>query len=311
MIINQKGLQNGKERFMLYASKEPCKIRIWLYIVKGEICLIFLGILGFLGFIIFIIVGVLSLIKRNGKAKRNFIIALIMLFLFVGAVTSSPEETTDNTKEVKVEAKHKETKVKEEKRLTLVTLKSKIKEGMTFPKEYDEMKKTLDVPSEENISIGNGNVGRALKADDGYLVVTANTTQNKITEVNTFKTIEEVQAYEEEMVAKAKRKKDYFDNKIVELKENSKGVILDIRENPYSPEDSHMQWQVIVSDAWYNSQEHEKERFVETMGNTVEGIVRQVGYVNGTSNVIVNFLDSYGKVLAEERVVLGGYKIKE
>lgn len=235
-----------------------------------------------------------------------------MFFLFVGAVANSTEETMpDDTKEEKVEAKEKETKVKEEKSLTLATLKSKVKEGMTFPKEYDEMKKTLDVSSDENISIGNGNVGKVLKADDGYLVVTANTTQNKINAVNTFKTIEEVHGYEAEMVAKAKKKKDYFDNKIVELKENSKGVILDIRENPYASEDSHSQWQVIVSDAWYNSQEHEKERFAVTMGNTVEGIVRQVGYVDGESNVIVDFLDAYEKELAAERVILGGYKIKE
>ncbi len=59
-----------------------------------------LGLLGFLGVIIFGIMWIVSLIRKNGKAKRNIIITGICFLLFiVGVVNSSNSNDDDNAKD--------------------------------------------------------------------------------------------------------------------------------------------------------------------------------------------------------------------
>ena len=81
----------------------------------------------------------------------------------------------------------------------------------------------------------------------------------------------------------------------------SNGVVIDIIPSPYGSDDWMTTW-VIVSDAWYNSADHEKERFAESVGNAVKFAL------NGEAS-LVHFYDSYDKELAKEKI-LGGYKIK-
>lgn len=57
----------------------------------------FLGILGLLGLIVFGIMSIVALIKKNGKAMRNFIVAGVCFLLFiVGVVSSSESDKADS-----------------------------------------------------------------------------------------------------------------------------------------------------------------------------------------------------------------------
>lgn len=58
----------------------------------------FIGILGFLGIFIFAIMAIISLIKKNGKAKRNFIITGVCFVLFVVGVGTSDSSASDDEK---------------------------------------------------------------------------------------------------------------------------------------------------------------------------------------------------------------------
>lgn len=84
------------------------------------------------------------------------------------------------------------------------------------------------------------------------------------------------------------------------------GVILDIRANPYTEDWS--QAEVIVSDDWYYSPEHEKERFAEMIGNTVKMAIYESGVKTKDEIILVKFYDAHYKELASEKL-FGGYKI--
>lgn len=81
----------------------------------------------------------------------------------------------------------------------------------------------------------------------------------------------------------------------------SEGIVLDIKPSPYSNGDWATTW-VVVSDAWYDSADHEKERFAESVGGAVKMVI-------GEDAALVHFYDAYDKELASEKI-FGGYKIK-
>lgn len=110
-------------------------------------------------------------------------------------------------------------------------------------------------------------------------------------------------AYPSETVVKEQIDKE-FNKAIDEMIAVSGGVVLDII--PKSEDDWGIVY-VFVSDAWYYSPEHEKERFAEQVGAAVEQVVKGAGKTDGS--VMVYFKDSYGKELASPKI-LGGYKIK-
>lgn len=56
----------------------------------------FLVLLGFVGFIVFLIMGVLALVKKNGKGKRNFIIMACSFVLMIGATSNLPTNSTSS-----------------------------------------------------------------------------------------------------------------------------------------------------------------------------------------------------------------------
>lgn len=95
-----------------------------------------------------------------------------------------------------------------------------------------------------------------------------------------------------------------FDEAIEEIITTSEGIIIDIR--PMGDD-----WKivdVIVSDDWYYSADHEKERFAEQVGGVVEQLVTNSELADGV--ISVYFKDAYGKELAAPGV-FGGYKIRD
>lgn len=92
-----------------------------------------------------------------------------------------------------------------------------------------------------------------------------------------------------------------------ELIESSEGIILGM--NPAFEDNDWTAVNIKVSDAWYNSQEHEKERFAETMADATKNIIYSSGFVGKDKLITVYFYDSYNKELASPKI-MGGYKIK-
>lgn len=110
-------------------------------------------------------------------------------------------------------------------------------------------------------------------------------------------------AYPSEAAVKEK-KAEQFTVALTEIIRVSNGIIVDI-----SPRYNDANWNLVnvtVSDSWYYSAEHEKERFAEQVGSTVEKIIKNAG-VSDSANVY--FVDTFGKTVAEPKL-LGGYKIK-
>jgi hypothetical protein len=183
--------------------------------------------IGFLGFLIFIVMGIVALVKRSGKAKKRFGIAVGLFVLFMVGVINSPASETA-TSEVKSEdgevkaAKEKDVDKKEKNQpekppATVEEVKAAVTVGMS-DKDFKEAKKELNVEHPKSISIGNGNVGYVLQATNGILVAT--TDGESIMEVLPFATMDEVDKYESDMVAKAeaeekeKAKKEFEASKI-------------------------------------------------------------------------------------------------
>lgn len=92
-----------------------------------------------------------------------------------------------------------------------------------------------------------------------------------------------------------------------EMIELSNGVIVHIQ--PHFTDGDWSSVAVTVSDAWYNSQEHEKERFAEQIRDTIVTIIKNAGKVEQDKTVSVYFFDTYKKELASPKIT-GGYKIK-
>lgn len=112
--------------------------------------------------------------------------------------------------------------------------------------------------------------------------------------------------YPDEETVKAKLD-ELFVAAMNELINTSNGVIVNIQ--PHFKDGDWSSVAVIVSDAWYYSQDYEKERFAENVGGAIQTIVTSAGKVGSDDLVTVYFYDTHGKELASPKL-LGGYKIK-
>lgn len=168
----------------------------------------FLGFVGFIGFLVFVVLGIISVFKKKGKAKRRFGIAagLFVLFL-IGAINSAPSDNESaksksnqtKTAEVKKDpVKKQKTEVKKEAS-TIAEVQAAITKGMS-DKDYKKAKEKLQCQQSKSISVGNGNIGYVLQAKDGIFV--ASTDGENIFDVASFKTMDEVNKYEKDMLAK-------------------------------------------------------------------------------------------------------------
>lgn len=154
-----------------------------------------------------------------------------------------------------------------------------------------------DHPQPEHIRALYGEYGEKLTGD---LAV-----ENNLGGKNINITSEEI-AYPDEETVESKRA-ELFASALEELVAASEGVIVDVQ--PYMPEEGWKIVKVIVSDAWYYSQEYEKERFAEQVAGAVTNVIKNAGIVEKDAHVSVYFYDTYGKELASPKL-LGGYKIK-
>lgn len=112
-------------------------------------------------------------------------------------------------------------------------------------------------------------------------------------------------SYPSETAVKEKRLEQLATG-ISEIINVSNGIITNI-----TPRYNDGDWtlvNIVVSDAWYYSADHEKERFVESVGTTVETLVVNSGIGNSKSTSVY-FVDTYNKTVAEPKI-FGGYKIK-
>ncbi|TGB04673.1 hypothetical protein [Halobacillus salinus] len=189
-----------------------------------------------LGSLVFLVMGIISLIKKNKKAKRNFgiFLGLFVAFIVLVNITQPATETSsesDNVKEVKASESEKETEEqeradeteaepeKEADPASVVDVEEAVLAGMSDEK-FKEAKEKLNADHTKSISIGNGNVGYVIKATDGFVV--ASTDGERITDVNSFTTMDEVNAFGEESVAASEAKAK---EEAKELREQSKTTL--------------------------------------------------------------------------------------
>ncbi|MGX5705832.1 hypothetical protein [Bacillus cereus] len=160
--------------------------------------------------------------------NKKLLTTLTCFALFMGLAACSSNETASTSKESKAEkAKKAEEKgtVKKEKaeqetaekqrkqqeeatkkeQLTTTSgntikgLKDELSIGMPF-KDYLAKKKSLNVENPFSISLGKGNVGSVLQAQDGVLVVCID--GEKIFDLKTFKNVDEAKEYEKSLKVK-------------------------------------------------------------------------------------------------------------
>jgi hypothetical protein len=108
----------------------------------------------------------------------------------------------------------------------------------------------------------------------------------------------------------AKTSEVQFNEMVDKMIAKSNGIVVGVRIQPNHAGD--YQWmEVAISDEWYKTPKFEQQRFVETLGGTIENYVHGSGLIATDKNVVVDFVDSYGKQIAEEGIFTGDYKIKE
>lgn len=178
----------------------------------------FLAMISIIGFLVFLVMGIVSIFKKNGKTKKNFVLAgvLFVLFVIFVSLTETPEDTVSDSNQNEAEAveeekddsesEESEDQVKEEAEpepASVEDITAVVKKDMT-DQGFKDAKEQLNAEHTESISVGNGNIGYVLKATDGFVV--ASTDGEAIMDVNTFANMDEVKAFGEEQVAAAEAK---------------------------------------------------------------------------------------------------------
>ncbi|MCJ0851315.1 MULTISPECIES: hypothetical protein [Bacillus] len=162
--------------------------------------------------------------------NKKLLTTLTCFALFMGLAACSSNETASTSKEskaeqeaqkeaeekgtVKKEKAEQETAEKQRKQQeettkkeqptttsgnTIKGLKDELSIGMPF-KDYLAKKKSLNVENPFSISLGKGNVGSVLQAQDGVLVVCID--GEKIFDLKTFKNVDEAKEYEKSLKVK-------------------------------------------------------------------------------------------------------------
>ncbi|MEW4315228.1 hypothetical protein Q0N71_03355 [Bacillus thuringiensis] len=157
--------------------------------------------------------------------NKKLLTTLTCFALFMGLAACSSNETASTSKESKAEqeaqkeaekAKKAEQETAEKQRKqqeeatkkeqptttsgnTITGLKDELSIGMPF-KDYLAKKKSLNVENPFSISLGKGNVGSVLQAQDGVLVVCID--GEKIFDLKTFKNVEEAKEFEKSLKVK-------------------------------------------------------------------------------------------------------------
>lgn len=301
--------------------------------IEGEIFLSFiLGIVGLIGCFIFGIMMIVSLVKKNGKAKQDFsLLLLCVTLLILGGVSMLKNEQSDVRTFVENKLMSISEKDEEDEELPLLStkqIKQNIKKGMSSDK-FIQIHDSLGMTTFKELNLGKGTVGKALEGDNGFVVVKIQ--ENKVTYVKVYETFTQVEQLEKDTLAKErKREKDilakerkrkeeenekrgkatakFVHEKFTEIVKLSEGLVITIKKKPHS-QDSSVMWDVVMSDAWYTLPEYQKQRLAESVGGAIEKVIKDSGVVGEDSPVLVELVDSYDKPLADE-TIWGGYKIK-
>lgn len=95
-----------------------------------------------------------------------------------------------------------------------------------------------------------------------------------------------------------------------QIADASEGTVLNVYINPYASEGTFSQIHAEVSDAWYHSQEFEKERFAETVYDAIKATLVAEGAISDYDEpIIITLYDGHEKELAKSKL-MGGFKIK-
>jgi Skp family chaperone for outer membrane proteins len=101
---------------------------------------LFFGIIGFVGFLVFLVIALVSVFKKNGKAKKNFLIMGACFVLFVLGLSlpgSEPPVETETASATVEEEKPKKEDKKEEKKADVKSEEEKKAEAEAKKKEEE------------------------------------------------------------------------------------------------------------------------------------------------------------------------------
>lgn len=134
----------------------------------------FLIFLGLAMFIVLAIVGFICLIKRNGKAKKSFMWALVGIIVLIVGVIAAPKEndsadsSNSSAKTSKVAKKESKSNTSKKKKLTSSEIVSSKEESSVLAKASSEgesrEKENMKKPSESSSSSENSNIKEAKSA---------------------------------------------------------------------------------------------------------------------------------------------------
>ncbi|WP_052353723.1 excalibur calcium-binding domain-containing protein [Neobacillus jeddahensis] len=135
LVSGINGLRKRNPRAKLNFLWMLIGLIIWL-ITSGNSFIMILFAFGFLAFIFFLIAGILALIKRNGKAKKRFLLMLGALVIWLGSAAMLPNDK----KETNIQASEAKIKSKEDTKEKAAALAKEKKEAEEKAKEEAEQK---------------------------------------------------------------------------------------------------------------------------------------------------------------------------
>lgn len=114
-------------------------------------------------------------------------------------------------------------------------------------------------------------------------------------------------AYPDIEAVKAKQK-EATDQVFQKIIDNSDGVVLSIEQ--MMPEEGWKITKVVVSDAWYNSEDYIKERFASEFSESIKTILIKAEQITADETISVVFYDSFDKEVASPKMFGDGYNIE-
>lgn len=138
----------------------------------------------------------------------------------------------------------------------------------------------------------------------------ADATDKEQTEQKEDTSEEETESHKLEGKELEANQKENLQKSLDELLEKGEGIIEDITYQDNHKETGEFM-KVVVSDTWYDSPKHEKERFAEAIHEQVSHAVWNSGLQEHGDTIVVDIYDSYDKEVAKYKYISDSYKIKE
>lgn len=165
-----------------------------------------------------------------------------------------------------------------------------------------EKQKTVEVAADKT----PGEI--ALEADEERRLAEAKKAEAKVKVEADAKAKVAADAKKAKAAEKAANVTEALATEIALIKELTQGIVIAVEKSPYGQDDWMITW-VTVSDDWYDSEIHVKERFADQIGAQVKSSLYAAGAVKKGDPILVHFYDTHAKELAKEKI-FGGYDIK-